>query len=466
MNRCARKGSNAGPSLSMARPWLLALGLALLCVACDSQEGQRGDPGASRAGASESSAAGGAGRRPIVSSGRYRMARDLDSEAAELESIGYLAGVNEAPEQEGVIEHNRAKAFEGLNLLVSGHGAEAVLMDMDGVELHRWRGRFEQTFPDYPELKLELLLLRDFWRRVELFPTGELLAIYEGHALVKLNKHSVVQWAYPEPAHHDLFVTEDEQIYVLTRRADIVPEFNAEELVLEDFVTVLDADGRELRSVSILKALMDSPFAHFMEDVKSEGDIFHTNTIEVLDGALAERIPAFRAGNVLLSILALHAVVVLDMESERIVWGRRDGWVTQHQPTVLENGNMLVFDNNGNRAYEGAYGRSRVQEFDPVSGAVQWEYKGNPDAGFYSNTCGSCQRLPNGNTLITESDNGRAFEVTETGEIVWEYLNPHRAGPNRELIATLFEVVRLPIDFPVRWATGGPAWLDARSQAK
>jgi hypothetical protein len=52
--------------------------------------------------------------------------------------------------------------------------------------------------------------------------------------------------------------------------------------------------------------------------------------------------------------------------------------------------------------------------------------------------------LPNGNTLITESDRGRAFEITRSGRVVWEYYNPARAGERKELIATLFEVVRIP----------------------
>ena len=63
--------------------------------------------------------------------------------------------------------------------------------------------------------------------------------------------------------------------------------------------------------------------------------------------------------------------------------------------------------------------------------------------------------LSNGNTLIVESDAGRAFEVDRGGEIVWEYYNPHRAGPHGELIATLFDVVRLPEDFPTGWTAPG-----------
>jgi hypothetical protein len=59
--------------------------------------------------------------------------------------------------------------------------------------------------------------------------------------------------------------------------------------------------------------------------------------------------------------------------------------------------------------------------------------------------------LPNGNTLITEPDPSRAFEVTPEKDIVWEYVNPHRAGENNELIATLFDVVRFERDFAASW---------------
>jgi hypothetical protein len=68
----------------------------------------------------------------------------------------------------------------------------------------------------------------------------------------------------------------------------------------------------------------------------------------------------------------------------------------------------------------------------------------------FSKTLGSVQRLPNGNTLISESENGRAVEVTREGRVVWEFCNPHRAGDHGELVAVLFEMIRLPPDFPFR----------------
>jgi hypothetical protein len=167
------------------------------------------------------------------------------------------------------------------------------------------------------------------------------------------------------------------------------------------------------------------------------GDIFHSNTIEILGGTLAGKSLAFREGNLLISILMLDMIAVVDPDSEVVVWALTEMWKQQHQPTVLANGKMLVFDNKAGPEV------SRVVELDPFSQAVVWSYRGTPERPFYSETCGSNQRLPNGNTLITESDNGRAFEVIPDGTIVWEYLNPNHSGPEGEYVATLFEVVRL-----------------------
>jgi hypothetical protein len=87
--------------------------------------------------------------------------------------------------------------------------------------------------------------------------------------------------------------------------------------------------------------------------------------------------------------------------------------------------------------------------------SLRWAYRGTPEHPFYSEHSGVAQRLANGNTLITESANGRAFEVTAEGAIVWEYYNPNKAGQDDELRATLHEVQRLPPDFDLSWLTTG-----------
>jgi hypothetical protein len=81
---------------------------------------------------------------------------------------------------------------------------------------------------------------------------------------------------------------------------------------------------------------------------------------------------------------------------------------------------------------------SRVLEIDPTTLQIVWQYTPK-EAGFvvpldaarfYSPFISSAQRLPNGNTLITEGSDGRIFEVTAEHEIVWEYISPYwRRGP-------------------------------------
>jgi hypothetical protein len=68
---------------------------------------------------------------------------------------------------------------------------------------------------------------------------------------------------------------------------------------------------------------------------------------------------------------------------------------------------------------------------DPRTRRIVWEYRAPDPKAFYTQTRGANQRLANGNTLIAQSDAGRAFEVTPDGTIVWEFLNPNSSEGKR-----------------------------------
>ena len=95
----------------------------------------------------------------------------------------------------------------------------------------------------------------------------------------------------------------------------------------------------------------------------------------------------------------------------------------QHAPVALANGNILTFD-NGNFRTGAHVPFSRVLEIDPATNAVVWSYADEMVNAFFTAFMGNAQRLPNGNTHITESATGRLFEVTPAGEVVWEYIIP------------------------------------------
>ena len=77
---------------------------------------------------------------------------------------------------------------------------------------------------------------------------------------------------------------------------------------------------------------------------------------------------------------------------------------------------------------------SRVLELDPVRREIVWSFEGDPPESFFSKRRGSNQRLPNGNTLICESEKGRVFEVDTQGELVWEFWNPEVREDRRKRI--------------------------------
>jgi hypothetical protein len=387
------------------------------------------------------------GWREVSTAEEERLTDEQRAEVERLRSIGYLPGSHPAPVHSGVTAYDAARAHDGLNFYTSGDFPGAVLMDMRGTIIHVWRHTYLEAWESGPREELPRSSKGSgYWRRAHLFQNGDVLAIFEGMALIKIDKGSELIWANMGGYHHDLEVLPDGRIYTLTREAHVVPRVNPDRPILEDYVTVLDAEGRELDRLSILGAFEASDYFGVLDGMKEAGDVFHTNTIEVLDGRLAERLPAFRRGNVLITMRELPVMAVIDLERRVVVWALAGSWVAPHQATVLANGHILVFDNRGNG------GVSRVVEFDPVELRIEWVYAGDPPTSFFSPECGSNQRLPNGNTLITESDRGKALEVTPDGAVVWKYINPAQAGEDREFIASLFEVVRLPADFPTGWA--------------
>ncbi len=392
--------------------------------------------------------------------GRWRTARPRgdrpqlteaqEQEIARLRSIGYLTGSQAAPATWGVTVHERNRVYRGLNFFSSGHRPGAALMDMEGNILHEWQSSLLDAWPD----KVEDAETENaqYWRGVHLFPNGDVLAIFEGIGIVKLDKDSNIIWKRDGGEHHDLHVQDDGRIYVLTRKAHVVRRINSQTPILEDFITVLDSNGNHIRSLSLLEAFERSRFEIVMKvnAMRRRGDLYHTNAIEVLDGRLADEGPQFKKGNVLVSLRLLSVIAIVDMDLGEVVWVMSGMWLMQHDPTLLPNGNVMLFDNMGH----GAGRKSKVVEFDPLTQELIWMYAGDATTPFYTQMCGAAQRLPTGNTLITESDYGRAFEVTLGGSIVWEYVNPERSGERDQMIATIFEVIRLPSDFPIAWAGG------------
>jgi hypothetical protein len=150
-----------------------------------------------------------------------------------------------------------------------------------------------------------------------------------------------------------------------------------------------------------------------------EVDLIHANSVERMPyPELAQRGTPYGVNHVLVCLRSQDLLVVVDWPERRIVWAWGAGELSgPHDANWLPNGNILAFDNGLGRDW------SRVIEIDPVTRKIVWQYHAPEPTDLYTKTQGTNQRLANGNTLITDSDSGRVFEVTAQGKVVWEFRN-------------------------------------------
>ncbi|MBI2435901.1 MAG: hypothetical protein HYV26_23855 [Candidatus Hydrogenedentes bacterium] len=387
-----------------------------------------------------------------------------DANFQMLDALGYLGSTNiTASDKIQYVFNNPAKSFQGYTFYVSGHAPAAYLIDMDGNVLHHWEAPLNTVFPDDEAAQKAGARM---WRRAYLYNNGDVLAIYQGFAIARFDKDSKLLWARKGGYHHAAHIQEDGAIYTLMSQPEVLPRINEKKNVFADYIVVLAPDGTEIKRIPILDSFENSYYTPlFYKRLESAGDILHTNSIHVLDGSMAGTCAAFKQGNILISVKYLECLAVVDPEQQKVVWSLSGMWLRQHEPIVLKNGNMMIFDNVGMWfSRRGGVQYSRVLEFNPFTQEVVWEYKGSRETPLFSKHCGSVQRLSNGNTLISETEGGRVFEVSPEKEIVWELHNPNRTGENNQLIAAIFEGVRLPPDFPIGWASPAPVAPVAAAQ--
>jgi len=95
-----------------------------------------------------------------------------------------------------------------------------------------------------------------------------------------------------------------------------------------------------------------------------------------------------------------------------------DGFNGQHSAVMLDNGNLLLYD-NGLR-HDPPESRAVEYELDTtaMTATQVWEYRHDP--AVYTPFVGSVQRLTNGNTVVGFAGEGLVTEVGPAGNVVWE----------------------------------------------
>ena len=315
----------------------------------------------------------------------------------------------------GLIHYAPQHCFRGYTLTTTRGGQRANLVDMEGRICHQWHSR-EGIAYGYLLPNGNLLLRTDPPEEAD----GAERMGGSSAAILELDWESNLVWAYRNPLlHHDVErLANGNTLVLLWERipaeltAQVKGGYTTEEdpeQMFGDVVEEIMPDGtavfqwRSWRHLSLEEDVICP--------LEGRREWSHCNSLNVTaDGSL------------LVSFRQTSVVGIVDRASGGFQWKWGPGVIShQHNPTYLDSGRVLLFDNGSHRR---GMDYSRVIEVDPETSQIDWEYRGEPALSFYSYNISSAERLPNGNTLICEGAPGRIFEVTQNMEIVWEYINP------------------------------------------
>lgn len=340
----------------------------------------------------------------------------------------------------GLTVYKPDTACHGYTLFTPMTGTAAYLIDMHGTIVHCW------TLPARPGTYGYLLenghLLTNLRTGNELAELGG-----RGGRIAELAWDSTIVWDYVEDSlHHDFCRMPNGHTMVLGW--ELLPESVAAQVqgglpgtepgqgiwgdcfreITPDQQVVWEWHGYEHLDVA----------TDVISPLYQRHEWTHANTCEVLPD-----------GNVLTSFRMLNTIGIIDRQTGRFAWKwGKDDLGGQHDPTPLPNGNILLFDNGWHSKRGAPFPGSRVIEVEPRTNTIGWTYATRPPWAFYSSFISGAQRLDNGNTLICEGMRGRIFEVTATGEIVWEFINPFFGYDERwGTVNTVFRAYRYRPDF-------------------
>jgi hypothetical protein len=313
----------------------------------------------------------------------------------------------------GVLIFDRERATPGFTLIVPLSGKAAYLIGMRGEVLHEWS--FPLTPGNYAYLLPNGNLL---WSGRT--GDGPPLRRGKGGLLREVTWEGKVVWEYRDPAQHHDFrrLSNGNTIYLgwepvphetARRVKGGRPGTERDGVMYGDYLREVTPGGE---TVWEWHAHLDMDLERYELCPVCERDEFaHANACTPLSD-----------GGIMISFRRLNLIAIIDRATRRFRWERRDdSWGHQHDCSLLPNGNIMLFA-NGIHTPVNPY--SRVVELDPATGETKWEYQGSPIWTFFSPNISGAQQFSNGNRLICEGQMGRVFEVTVSGEVVWEYVCP------------------------------------------
>ncbi|MEZ5914408.1 MAG: arylsulfotransferase family protein [Parvularculaceae bacterium] len=326
-----------------------------------------------------------------------------------------------------------------------GDALKARLVDENGAVIHEWPIDF------FEQKKAKLYRFDALIHGAHLYENGDILIVLDSVGLYRVNACGEVIWKNENGSHHSIDIDDEGFIWTPLRAV----RYNEPRILPGDFrldrIGRVDPDtGALVETLDLVDILLRSD-EQGLASIEPPGshDLFHVNDVEILSARKAAAFPEFSAGDILVSARRQNMVFVIDRADRKVKWVRIGATQYQHDPDFQPDGSITVFDNRGSapasrsNGWKGESGGSRIIAVRPGVFDYKVVYQSDFRNTFYSSRRGKHQRLENGNLLITETDAGRVFEATPSGDIVWRYVNRHDDAN----VGWVMSATRFPSDY-------------------
>ena len=220
-----------------------------------------------------------------------------------------------------------------------------------------------------------------------------------------------------------------------------------------DIFKEIDKYGNELWSWNTFENINLSEYNPYYVEIYTGSfsmDWTHSNTVFYDDNS----------SSVFVSIRNLSRISKINYESKELIWNMGESnfmnstyfnenhnFSQQHSVKVLENGNILFFDNH--RYLTPELSRCIEIEYNELdfTSEIVWEFVLPSD--LFTGSRGDCNRLKNGNTLITAGRTGNIVEVTPNNEVVWHI---EVSNLNSEVNHTMYRSNRFTNLYPIAFS--------------
>ncbi len=316
--------------------------------------------------------------------------------------------------QTGLLEHDTAGAYRGFTTVAPLRHHSCYLIDMSGATVHQW------ALPG-PLASNAYMLTNGNLLCAVITEEGTPIKSAKGGHILELDWSGNIVWEHIDhDQHHDFRRLENGNTVYLAweelRASDIarisggVPDTERDGKIYGDVIREVSQDGATVWEWRFKDVELEA----FPLAIDCQRD----------EWAHANSLAPTPDGNYLINFRHLDTMMVVSREDGEILWQQRDpDWGHPHHAEMQPNGNITFLANGMNNLAQPLH--SRAMELDPSTGDIIWFYRDPQKWTFFSPVMGGVQRLANGNTLICEATNGRIFEVTADGDLVWDFINPY-----------------------------------------